>query len=315
MGYNPLPSHVEIKRPAMKTYAHERDHGLPPEAVERWWAPNVQVALGARWRLCVVDLGGPPAVQVWAARLAGVADHLRGEETWIVETPSGGVHLWYATPVHWTRAWNAALWVGEGKHSRVDLLGDGMLAMAPPSYRTIDGEVRHYRFVEGYSPASMPRPATLPNWVEVWAWEARGRLAEPGSGWARSSPPPLALPKLRSKRWGRHWAREVHAALTPQMRLEVAREWGLEIPRDAVRSNARGWVPCRVIGREDRTPSAMFNVNSGCYHETPPAGRVVKFFDLAVELGRFSRWQDARDELGARLGLVPSEARTEHVHG
>jgi hypothetical protein len=51
--------------------------------------------------------------------------------------------------------------------------------------------------------------------------------------------------------------------MEPEDFLEVAGELGLRIVGD--RPDHDGWVACRAIDREDRKPSASFNVFSGYY--------------------------------------------------
>lgn len=290
-GFNPLPSDPETRHPLMRTYVRERDHGIRPHQLESWWAPNIQIALGRHWDLCLLDVDGLAGLNWLIDR---VEDHGPLPPTWIIQTPRCGWHFWFAWPVVAPEAEIRVhqLWKGSGDHEGVELLGDGRLAMAPPSYRILDdGECRVYSFVAGQSPYSLPRPAPLPGWV-------LGLVPPPPP--ALPPPPPKAPPK-RVRVCGRYGRGQVQRALTPEQRLEIAVRSGLRVV--SRRPNLRGWITCKSPYRDDKHPSGRFHPGSGVYTEQPGAPVTVRFFDLLVTLGAYCSWQDAVNDLGRQLHL------------
>ncbi len=66
---------------------------------------------------------------------------------------------------------------------------------------------------------------------------------------------------------------------------------------------ADGWLECHAVDREDETPSAAVNVQTGRYRDLGGNGLSLSLWDLCVHLRRFSRWQDARDHYAAKAGV------------
>ncbi len=71
---------------------------------------------------------------------------------------------------------------------------------------------------------------------------------------------------------------------------------------------AKGWVPCRAMGREDRSPSAGINVGDG-----PPRGRYKDhggeglscgLFEFAAQFGQFGDWKEARRHYAKQSGVT-----------
>lgn len=282
-GYNPLPSCPVERRPALKTYSDERDNGVHAFRLEpgKWHAENVQLACGKRWDLVVIDLDGPRAREVWSAW----CHSLGWERTWCVGTPRGGLHLWYSCK-HLPEMRKSILWKDGEKHSMIELLAESSLAIAPPSHRVIDGEVREYTLWKFGD-----RPAPLPRWVYSMT------LARPAQQWTPPVPklPPVAREKIRERHYD---LTEVQAALVPEQRVELARSWGL---RFACRGpNPKGWMRCHALDRVDSNPSASFDVNSGTYKDNRD-GTVLPFFRLAEHLGAYRSWSEACDDVGARV--------------
>lgn len=287
-GYNPLPSCPGRRMPSwpgMSGYARERDEGIPPGllAGPRWPNANIQVATGARWGLAVVDLDGAAGRATWRSWAAE-----RGcPRTWAVLTPRGGMHLWFRVPPGSGPVPNATLWSGPGEHEAVELMGDGRLAIAPPSYKTIDGQRVPYRWATGRGPMDLAFPADLPPWVQ-------GLVPAP----AAPSPAP-SRPGPRLVHRGRHFDHgDVLGVLDDDARLYLAVAWGLRLA--SARPNHAGWYRCHAIGREDRNPSASFHPGKGIYTE-PHQGVYLRFFELAAALGAYATWADACDHLGERL--------------
>lgn len=69
-------------------------------------------------------------------------------------------------------------------------------------------------------------------------------------------------------------------------------------------SNSKGWVPCHAIGREDKSPSAAINLESGVYKDQGGEGACYSLFDFAVRSGAFADWKAALTEYAKRAGLA-----------
>ena len=65
-----------------------------------------------------------------------------------------------------------------------------------------------------------------------------------------------------------------------------------------------GWAPCHAIDREDHTPSAAVNFQSGHYIDRGGIGLSLSFFDLCVQQKRFPIWTAARDHYAAVAGIA-----------
>jgi hypothetical protein len=129
-GWSIVPARVKGKRALVAWKRWQRE--LPNlEQIECWWQrwprANLAVVTGRISRIIVVDVdlrhGGDRAL----AELE--AEH--GDLPWraVVETPSGGWHVYLAHPGG--RIPNSAGRIGVG----VDVRGDGGLALLPPSHR------------------------------------------------------------------------------------------------------------------------------------------------------------------------------------
>jgi hypothetical protein len=295
MGWNPLPSDPALGHPPY-TYTSLRDSGAPDRIWDHFPLPCVQVPTGRRWGLVVIDLDGEVARDAWQAWTL----HRPIDPTWTVESPRGGLHLWFevpraGAPIPWRFLWrlpDPSRKDGWAKHEGIELLGDGRLAMAPPSYRIgPGGRRREYSFTAGKGPSDIGRPAPLPSWVlELPGVEQRREAEVPAAPPHRAS---AKAPRLAPKG---QWSRDAVLAAIPD-KVALARSWGLRIVGN--RPNSKGWVRCRAIGREDRHASAGFNAETGYYCE--PGACRVSLFRLAVVLGRFAMWQQACNAIGAEL--------------
>jgi hypothetical protein len=280
MGFNPLPSRPGAKRPALRKFSRLRDEGIPPRFLERWWTPNVQICLGVRWGLCVLDLDGSIAVQTWRTWAA-----VRGvPPTWAVQhDPAGGMHLWFSVPASIDSIpFKSVLWqLPHVKHASIELLGDRNLVMAPPSVHPTTGQP--YRWLPGLGPGTLHNPAPLPLWLLDLIP-------------ARPVPEillmPLARPTLAPV--GRYDRSEVRDAIRDKLSLAVS--WGLRLAGQG--ANDAGWISCRAVGRPDEHPSASFSPDSGSYWE--PGKKVISLFDLGVLLGAYTDWASAVNDLGRR---------------
>ena len=84
------------------------------------------------------------------------------------------------------------------------------------------------------------------------------------------------------------------------------RELGLEITGS--RPNGSGWLSCRAMGRDDKSPSAAICVASGPqrgrYRDLGGNGDSLSLFDFAAKFGTFGDWEDARREYGKKANLL-----------
>jgi hypothetical protein len=280
-GWQPLPSCRHAKKPALGRYRqYLRGEPIPADWPGRWWAPNVQLVCGVRWGLVVVDVDGPRAADRWA----GWCDRNGLPPTWEVATRRG-THYWFIPPAGASSVPSGLLWgVWDARATpprwtadvAIELLADtktgsGKLAVAPPS---VHPEGHRYAFRPGRSPADLPAPAPLPGWVAAL--------------------PTMAAPPTRPR------ARKCVPGYTPEDRLmgpadrlAAARALGLEPAAGAPTED--GWLRCRALGREDRNPSASFNVNSGYYVEWGPGGMVsMSLRELAERFGTGPRPRSRR---------------------
>lgn len=280
-GWNPLPSDPVARKPYVRFKHMWEGPAAEPDVFAKFPSTNVQVMLGRFWRLMVIDLDGPEAIERW--------DRMPGSKprTWITHSGGGGRHWWFTLPEGYPHPLRkAVLWKGEGSHSAIERLCDGSLIVAPPSVHHRTGKV--YRFLDPWhSHVKLPMPAMVPGWV----------LTLPD---VTPKPVPAALPFVRPEpvvlspdSAGRYRADDVRAAI-PDL-IELAKSWGL---RFSGRCNG-DWMECHAVGREDRNPSAAVNRVTGSYDDR--AGASLGFFDLAVVAGGLgSDWREAMAILGER---------------
>ena len=96
--------------------------------------------------------------------------------------------------------------------------------------------------------------------------------------------------------------------------IEAAyRELGVEIT--GKRPNANGWVECRAIGRDDKTPSAAICVSPGpmCgrYRDLGGNGDSLGLFEFAAKYGTVGDWKEAQREYGKKAGLLAKFPKSE----
>lgn len=281
MGWNPLPSLANEKRPSI-CYSEYRTNLVPEWVYRNWDQPNVQLVCGARWGLAVIDIDGALAVQAWQSMTL----HRPNPMTWCVLTGSGGWHQYYTVPSKIHSLPSRTLWESSERHSKVELLADKRLVVAPPSRHVESGNP--YLFIRG--PRDQASPALLPTWVMDLP-----AVGPPKAEWTpcRQAPPvaPADLPEG-------HFDRRAVLAAIPD-KLGLAASWGLRI----VREGTQGWWICHAIDREDSHPSASIHSESGCYFE-PGVGRRHNLFGLAVALGRYRDWREACNHLGSKYVSV-----------
>jgi hypothetical protein len=316
MGWQPIPS-KEIggsMRPFMKSYTTVRDEGSDSIPSEHWWSDGIQLALGVRSgskvgpgpHLCVVDLDGPEARDVWEDMT-----RFRPVRTWEVERdPDGGKHVWFLVPDgveslrHHAFLWRLEDDEGHAHHRSIELLGDKNLIAAPPTPR---GDTA-YRFLPGRSPWDMDWPATLPGWVVEMANREGARLDKA----------PFPAPEIRclpmSKNPGRNI--DVEAVIANTDPVSLADLIGIRLVSGT--PNASGWMRCHSVFRADRNPSAMFGVGDHRgprYYDLASLGdRSVGIFELAAMMGIYPDTCSAINGIG-EVVLGSAHSRDGRGHG
>ena len=143
-GVPVFPCQVEGKRPL--TRRGFLDASSDAAQVSTWWSrtpsANIGIPTGEASGVVVVDVDvhGPTDGRV-AWKRAADAGLVDGAGL-LVRTPTGGTHAYFpATPGTEQRSWHAAA-------AGVDFRGDGGYIIAPPSQRTIDGNVKRYKVAD-----------------------------------------------------------------------------------------------------------------------------------------------------------------------
>lgn len=67
--------------------------------------------------------------------------------------------------------------------------------------------------------------------------------------------------------------------------------------------NSKGWMPCHAYGREDKSPSAAINLETGVYKDQGGEGLCLSLFDFSVRIGAFGDWKAALSEYAKKSGL------------
>jgi hypothetical protein len=297
-GYQPIPSEFRVghdRRPFVK-WAH-----LVEKRVEFDWSrfkeANIQILTGRAFGLIVVDIDGDPAADQWRRWMPS------DPRTWIVQSRAGR-HYYFSVPVQGPPIPKVVPWSipspdRDGVNvSAIELFGDRSVITAPPSIHLKTGQ--RYKFLRGYSPREVTRPANAPPWLLGLAQARRKPKVVESYDVARRTPQIVTRPAP-----GLWWRfDDVNHAITDKVSL--AQSWGLRVVGEPNRSD---WIRCRSLYREDRNPSAGFHVVSGVYSEPGlPSVPVLKFFDLAVELGVYSSPEDARDDLAIRYNVPPRKS-------
>ena len=275
-GLQPLPSRTDEKRPLVR-FAHWWESQAPTDLFEQHQTTNIQVMTGRFWRLLVIDLDGPEAIELFTRKG-------RIPRTWQSHSGGAGRHVWFRISNDLPDMPKAFLWKGEGKHEAIERLCDRSLVMAPPSIHP--GTGKRYQFVQGLPNPLNSVPAMAPAWV----------LALKPIQPAASVPPPATIrtPAPRIKHVAGRYHRADVIASIPSIPA-LAASWGVRI---AGKATQRGWVPCHAVDRQDDRASAAIHVQSGQYVDRG-SGVSLSLFDLAARLGIYHDWQDALQQLGA----------------
>ena len=301
LGWQPLPSKMDLKGPMLRSFVDFWETPLPDltYAASEWQTTNIQLMTGYRWKLMVVDCDGDEAIETWKRMIA----HYGGiPKTWRSRTGGGGEHHYFALPDWLDECLSRRLWgvwdtfaatdpekpgsppKGDWqRHKEIRVLGDKALVIAPPSIHVDTG--RPYAFEVG--PRDLPVPAFAPDWLLKMPAVVRPDCVERFA--------PIKIPaESAGKRGGRRhdWQDVIAAIPSP---VEVAKRWGLRVAGTG--PGSKGWWTVHAIDRIDNTPSCQFNDTNGIFWD----GRdrtTIPFFKLGVALNAFLTVQDCVNSLG-----------------
>jgi hypothetical protein len=286
-GLNPIPSRMDQKRPALSSFSSylHRDR-VPYEWVERFWSGNIQIPLGVRWGHCVVDIDGDEAWDRFESWMEGYCDPV-----WISDSTRGldqSCHIWFRIPPDFHEFPTVHLWRFGDRHEGISILGDGSMAVVPPSIHP-DRGIR-YRWLCG--PDHVSRTAILPSWLRSKIHETLQDRQVARSSRPRPLPSGLKIPEFR----GHYQRDEVLAQLCGSMH-RIAHAYGLEVHRHA---NGSGFHSCRSIDREDSNWSCTIDPRTGVYHDFA-TGDTLSFFSLLMRLDpqEFPDFPTAVNKMGA----------------
>ncbi len=288
LGLVPLPSRMDLKAPTIE-YARYRketpDSWIYQEGV--WQTTNIQLMTGVNTpgslKILVVDLDGELAKKQWRAQCDAHGYNPGRSHAWFVRSASGGVHCYYriqpsilSCPTR--RLWGLwDTWGGDNrkgdwvKHSEVRILGDHSLVVAPPSRHVRLSEP--YKWVGWHHPGFIPIPEDAPNWL----------MEMPGL--SNMQQPDI---KIKETNWQRIESGNWPDNLSHSQKLNLVASWGLKLHG---RTSREGVYCYRIDSNEDH-PSAIFNTDSGVYHDFVN-GESLSLAALAVRLGVFKTRGDA----------------------
>lgn len=126
-GYRIFPCTPRAKRPAGALAPHGfKDASSDRETITRWWTaqPDANIGLPTDEAngVFVLDVDPPHGHESWARLCAGHEQ----PQTYTVQTPSGGLHLYFKWPQGGQRR-RIKVWPG------LDFMGEGGYVVAPPS--------------------------------------------------------------------------------------------------------------------------------------------------------------------------------------
>jgi len=96
-------------------------------------------------------------------------------------------------------------------------------------------------------------------------------------------------------------------------RLDIAAEYEALGVRLRGQPRASGMVSCYAYGRDDHSPSAWINIQSGCYGDSggnDAAAYTMSLWDFAVKVGRFPDWKTARKAYAEKAGVAIGREKT-----
>lgn len=302
IGLVPLPSRMDSKQPTFTTYKRYQSEPVPKAiySPDEWRTTNLQLMTGARTsgaiKIIVIDLDGNMAPEVWK-RICNTHNY-KPQGVWISQTGSGGRHIYFRLPHGMDSCSTRLIWGlydplggpkqegGWMKHMAIQLLGDGVLAVAPPSRHVKTGI--EYQWIGKWSPAVFPLPSEAPDWLI--GMTGLSLPVNPKKSGSRFDSSHQTRKRFRPNGNMGPDRDAVIAALPEGEKLRLVEAWGLRLGRNA--GTGRGWVDCHAIGRDDKNPSAGFDPKTGVYHDFGSSTK-LSFFDLAVVLGAYPDWRQA----------------------
>lgn len=291
MNLNPLPSCGHAKKPDLKggqiCRYRDRDR-IPEDWLRRWWAPNIQIPLGVRWGLCVVDVDGVEGHDYWYSIISKNKDYY----TWVSSSDgkfNGNKHIWFSIPEKVQTLWTNCLWRG-GKGHEVKLMAGRSMVVVPPSVHPCNKT--RYRWLIGPDELTWPTPA--PDWLMGYSLRVLSDRAKARA----SSPRPLHRPLPSGPNgFGRHYQRDEVLYALGDRKHEIAARYGLEHRRHP---NLAGFYDCRAVDRDDNDWSCTIDPRTGVYKDFA-TGKTLSFFDVLMILdpSEFPSYPETVDRLGS----------------
>jgi hypothetical protein len=298
LNLNPLPSSGKAKRPAMdgSSIRKYREERIPEAWLKSWWSPNIQIPLGVRWGYCVIDIDGAGGMRRWLEMKGGDVASILG--CWVAVAPEirdakkcydRSRHLWFRLPEDMDFFRTIHLWKSDAGHDGLSVLGDGSLAVVPPSIHP----QRKTRYEWLVGPDDREQPSLVPSWILVEIGLVLSQRAIARIPRVRPRPSGLNLPAVKGRRYMRD---EVLYALGDR-KHEIAQAYGLEVRQHP---NSAGFYECRAVDRDDNRWSCTIDPRTGVYRDWA-TGETISFFDLLMKLdpGTFPKFPVAVNKLGA----------------
>lgn len=190
-GFSIIPIRPRDKRPLVAWKPFQRRRATPEEVegwYQRWPNAGVGIVTGAISGIIVLDVDGEPGVASLRELLPQTPEGVpEGIVSWIVGTPRGGWHVYFAHP-------GGAVANFAKRRPGLDRRGDGGYVVAPPS--------------GGYEWITSPGEAAL---ADCAAW-LRALLARPGgNGDGQRAPGPEDIPEGARNDTLYRFARRLHA--------------------------------------------------------------------------------------------------------
>lgn len=233
VGIPVFPCVPGAKHPITKRGFH--DATTSRRAVDEWWRryprANIGVPTGVTSGLSVVDVDVHSGASGYPAFDNARRDGLALTWSWLVRTPSGGLHAYFpATPLP------QPCWQSPGAH--VDFRGDGGYIVAPPSVVELNGSPAAYTVIATANHTPAPLDAT----------QLRTHL---DPSWDHRDLPP------RSQA-----ARPFGTAADSAARPERLAAWVAALPEGG-RNGGLFWAACRLAEEGYRFETALESVGAG----------------------------------------------------
>lgn len=236
LGIPVFPCVPGAKHPLTRNGFHDATTSRP--VVRDWWRrhprANIGVPTGVTSGIAVVDVdvhagaSGFPAFE--SARDAGLVTTW----SWLVRTPSGGLHAYFPAT-----ASQQPCWQSPGAH--VDFRGDGGYIVAPPSVIEVNGSPTSYALIATAHHTPAPLDAT----------QLRSHL---DPAWLHHDPTPRS-------RGPRPYGSPADSAPRPE-RLAA---WVAALPEGG-RNGGLFWAACRMAEEGHRFEATLASIGAGARH-------------------------------------------------